>query len=447
MSTATLAPTPAKTAPRKRAPAKPRPKPATRKITTAEPEILYNTAPQDKTATNGKMAAYIKAQNVKPAKRHRGPQDLTIGESPLADGFDSLSEFVAAPPSVRVLATAWAASNHVFDLFPAHAHLAALAEGAGCGKTTFMEVAGSLSHKAESFSYATAASIYNFLDTPEGEGACILLDEADRIAGESGRARSRNGVLIAMINAGYASQGTVRVTRAGKSVKIKVYTGGYALAGLGNYLPEDTATRCLPVCLEKGMPNSVWLPEVYGAHQAMLAAQLRDWLTTEDATMYLKSQPKMLDDIDGDPRFKLIMASMGAVCSLAGIYDLFRESVHEVMSDIKANPPMTTGALLLCDLKEAWPDATTVLTAMDVAALVMTHDSGRWKSWAKLTPAQTEKLVAWLLANAGKPGIRTQTVKVKGKDVRGYARRAVFSTIPDNGRSPIAGEGNVTPVI
>ena len=121
----------------------------------------------------------------------------------------------------------------------------------GCGKTTLLEIVGTLVPRAETSSSITAATIFRLI---EARRPTLLIDEADRVL------RSSNEELIAVLNSSHRRSGAY-VWRVEEIARQRVPTrfstwGAVAFAGIRE-LPETLQDRSIAVRLPKALPGEV----------------------------------------------------------------------------------------------------------------------------------------------------------------------------------------------
>ena len=340
-------------------------------------------------------------------------QTRHITDTALGSAYEAVSLFSGATEAQRVIMTLWSAHTYVYRHFAATPRLSFCADEPGTGKTVNMDVTVAMSHNPLVVGYSSQASVYGWLD--EHPTTTFGLDEIDKAFGSNGRKTSR-AILAAVVNDGYTPKGRVMVTRGGHSVLMPVFCP-VATAGLGR-LPADTLTRAITIHLHKATPESVYVPELHDDDLAFIGSEVKDWTTTESSVEYLMGQPNLSDNVDGDPRFKLITAPLAAIASLAGCHDLFLASIREIASGISAKPPSALHDLLLSDLRDVWPDAEAIVTGATLIGLLREHDAGRW---AKLEPGRLGEIaLAGIMRQAGIPS-RTSN------GTRGYRREDVFA--------------------
>jgi hypothetical protein len=235
------------------------------------------------------------------------------------------------------------------------------ADSRGCGKTVAMEATGAFCPEFVSVAYSTNQALKGWID--EHPTSTVGMDELDQMFGATGRTTGGRAEIMAVLNAGYASDGKVMCVRSGKSVLMYIYNV-MITAGIGR-VPETLLDRSLQLTLHKAMPDEVWISVLHSRELQRTGKEIAEWCGTKQVRKHLANAPRMAD-IPGDPRRKLIMAPMAAIASAAGFYDEWREADEEIQSGIAANPQPSRSEMLLASLVSM---AGHIVTADDVRAL------------------------------------------------------------------------------
>ena len=140
--------------------------------------------------------------------------DPVDGGELLGDIRDLLREYLVLPPHVDVIAPPWGLHTYLMDCWSISPFLTTTSPAPECGKTTFADIVGGVSHHAVHTSNATSAAIYRLIDK---YGPTLILDEADTWLGLREELR---GIL----NSGHKKSGA-RVIRAdGENNEPKVFS-------------------------------------------------------------------------------------------------------------------------------------------------------------------------------------------------------------------------------
>jgi hypothetical protein len=342
--------------------------------------------------------------------------DHHIQDTELGTAFDLVSAFCGMSEAQRVHTTLWAAGTYVFRKFPAFPRLDFGADEYGAGKTTCMQVVTSLCPAPLVFGHATQSSVKDWLD--EHPETTIGLDERDEIFGTTGRRESQSHELKQLLNVGYAQNGKMLARRGGHSVQIPVYSA-IALAGIGRAYPA-LMDRSVNIMLRKQRPELTWLSVKYEDGLKDVGKDIGEWVNTADSQETLASMPD-LADIPGDVRHRLIMAPMAGIAHLAGCFDQFVESEHEIVTNITANPPASRSEMLVRDLAGLLPHDVDMVTMLDIRDLL--RSTGQDSLWARITPGPVGDIVVRGLLR--EQGLETEVSNA----VRGYRTDRIMAAL------------------
>jgi hypothetical protein len=276
-----------------------------------------------------------------------------IEASELGLSYDLLGNFVTVSRSQQIMLATWAAATNIFKHYPAFARLDLAAIEKGCGKTVAMESTLALCPESITVAYTTQSSVKNWID--EYPNSIIGLDERDLLFGTMGRARGASAELVAILNAGYAQNGTVMATRSGKSVIMPVYNA-MATAGIGRAY-DTLADRSCTIVLKKALPVDTWVSVLHETTMARAGKDVGEWLKSGDAQKVLKRTPVIAPLLgkDRDPRHQLKYAPMYAVAVVGGFADQWLEAELEIFTGLSASPLPSRAEMLLTALTAALP--------------------------------------------------------------------------------------------
>jgi len=135
---------------------------------------------------------------------------------------------------------------HTWAMEAAHTtpYLYAYSPEPGSGKTTLMEVVGSLCNTPEMTANITPPALAALVDTQE---CTLLFDELDQVFSSKS---AGNKMLQGILNAGYKSNGVVYRTQGQGVRKIRVFCPKM-LAGLSVGLPDTLLDRSIPIQLRR----------------------------------------------------------------------------------------------------------------------------------------------------------------------------------------------------
>jgi len=156
----------------------------------------------------------------------------------------ALTYYICFPhPAMATLIACWLAGTYCFREFSYCGYLAIRSKGPGSGKTRLLELLSAFSKgNPPIYTSPTAAALFR------GKQEVILIDEVERLRGQD---RQTYGLVLAILNAGFASTGVVprteRVNDHGKFdvVHHPVY-GPKAFAGLETLEPT-LESRCFHI--------------------------------------------------------------------------------------------------------------------------------------------------------------------------------------------------------
>jgi hypothetical protein len=168
-----------------------------------------------------------------------------------------IAKYVVAAPEQLDMVTMWTLHTHfvhhtIIDI-AISPRLAITAPTVDCGKTTLLEAAGELSHRAQECSSITAAGFFHLHDE---ERRTLLIDEAQAVLGRKGNDSELQGILLASHRRRSAK--VIRAVEDNRQFVSKEFDAWctYAMTYTGrlNYALE---TRCLRVTLKRAKPGEV----------------------------------------------------------------------------------------------------------------------------------------------------------------------------------------------
>lgn len=170
----------------------------------------------------------------------------------LADILDeialTLTRYLYFPqPATAMLITCWLAATYCFRQFSYSGYLAIRSKSPGSGKTRLLDLLSALSKgNPPIYTSPTAAVLFR------ANQDVVLIDEVDRLRGAD---RQTYGLVLSVLNAGFASNGIVpRTERVDDNGKFAVVShpvyGPKAFAGLEKLEPS-LADRCFHVEMTK----------------------------------------------------------------------------------------------------------------------------------------------------------------------------------------------------
>ena len=243
---------------------------------------------------------------------------------------------------------AWTMHTHVYRQFQHTPRLAITSPEKGCGKTTVIDLLGTLCHSPLKMDNATESVIFRVIDAAakgQSAGLTLLIDEADSFM--AGREGIRN-----LLNCGFEASGMVwRSVRTGQDFAPRGF-GAFApvaIAGIGE-LPDTVTSRSIPIRLRRKM-NGERIEKVKGYRPALseLGASLAEWAKTVDfGSLPQPEIPAHFSDREGD-----ISTSLLAIADLAGGEwpCRIRDALQELFASNETESP---SGMLLADLRRVF---------------------------------------------------------------------------------------------
>ncbi len=308
--------------------------------------------------------------------------------------------------------TVWTMHTHVYRQFQHTPRLAITSPEKGCGKTTVIDLLGTLCHSPLKMDNATESVIFRVIDAAskgQSAGLTLLIDEADSFM--AGREGIRN-----LLNCGFEASGMVwRSARTGQDFAPRGF-GAFApvaIAGIGE-LPDTVTSRSIPIRLRRKMNGErIEKVKAYRPALAQLGTALAEWAKTVDfASMPHPEIPEHFSDREAD-----ISASLLALAELAGCGwpDRIRDALTELFA---SNETESTSGMLLADMRKIFRETgDNKLASNDLCTHLGQLEDRPWPEFnngKQITPAQLARLL--------KPfGISPRDIRVDGKaGIKGY---------------------------
>lgn len=337
------------------------------------------------------------------------------GHDALTYARDTIAPYLSATEEQIDLVALWSAHTHAYSAFATSPRLSVRSSQPGSGKTTVMNVAQALSRQGENASSATGASLYTLIHE---EHPTLFLDEIDMMFSASGFSRA-NPQLQAILNDGYTSGGTVRVTRGGRSVKLSVFSP-VCFAGIGS-LPAAMASRAVPVMMTKGNPAEYFDPMIEGLFVADCRDVLADWLKCETRleTLALAERRPEIKGID-DPRIRQIAAPLLAIAMLASDewYQRAVNAIRYAFLGVGSSKELTRFEMAARDALKVWPRETSFMTGRDLASRMAAMKDSPWKNLDTESMAGARQLAMLLKPS----GVVSATHRIENEPTQSYAR-------------------------
>jgi len=339
--------------------------------------------------------------------------DPADGAELLDDVESFLRRFVAFPSEAAAVAvTLWAAHAHAVASFESSPRLALLSPEPGSGKTRTLEVLDLLVPNPLHVLNASAAVIFRAVDA---EHPTLLLDEVDVIFGH--RSKDDNEDLRGLLNAGHRRGAQVPrcVGPSHEMRRFDVYAA-VALAGLGD-LPDTLMSRSIVVRMRRRAPGETVQPyrqRVHALEGRELHDRLVDWTAGigDELAAAWPTMPVGVEDRPADVWEPLLAVADAA----GGVWPERARSACVELVQVAASGEASLGVRLLGELREVFGEADALFTETILDRLHKLDEA----PWADLRGKPLDgRRLARMLAQYE---VRSTTVKVDGKALKGYRR-------------------------
>jgi len=360
------------------------------------------------------------AEALTETRRQRGRDGSTGRARRLARLLDDLAEFIArfvafpAPEHCDAV-TLWAAHTHVLDAFESTPRLAVVSPEKQSGKTRTLEVLEVLVPNPMHVVNTTSAALFRqvTLDRPT-----LLMDEADTYLGPA--AARQHEELRGFVNAGHR-RGAKAYRCVGEPSKMRVESFpafcALAIAAIGD-LPDTVIDRAVVVRMRRRGPGEHVEPFRFRTTTPeghALRGRIAAW--AKHARKPLEAaEPPMPEGINDRPAD--VWEALLAISDLAG--DEWSERARAAcvkLNGERAEADVSSGVRLLGDIRDVFTG-----DAMASADLVGRLCKVEGAPWGVL---KRGPLDASGLARRLRPyDIRSEQVRIDGKQLRGYPRTA-----------------------
>jgi hypothetical protein len=345
----------------------------------------------------------------------------THGEegSALLDAVEAfLQRFVAYPSEhARVAHTLWVGHCHAMDAWDSTPRLAFLSPEPASGKTRGLEVTELLVPNPVEAVNVTAPYLFRKVDDPDGVPT-VLFDEVDTIFGP--KARDHEDVR-GLLNAGHRKGAVAgRCIVRGKAVETVEYSAycAVALAGLGD-LPDTILTRSVIIRMRRRAKSErvepfrrrIAITEGHALRGRLAAWAGRAMGQLQDAW---PEMPPGIEDRDAD-----VWEALLAVADAAGgdWPERARAAAVTLVAQSKESTP-SLGIRLLADLHTVFGNREAMSTE-DALSDLCELPEAPWGEVAAGKPLNARGLAKRLTGY----GVKSKSVRVGEKVVRGYARK------------------------
>jgi len=206
-------------------------------------------------------------------------RDPDAGER-LLDGIASfIGEYVVAGPEQIDAMTLIAAQTFALDVLPSTMRVLFYSDREASGKTSAMEVLGSLCCNpmdATGTRYALRAGLAAN-STESGAPMTLTYDEIRTVFGEAGMAGGNE--VGDIIRKGYRNGARTAWSVNRTRVEFSTY-GTFLMTGLGTSVPRDVRSRCIAFEMEQGTPERYFSVREGEAEAAGWAESLAQWVTS-----------------------------------------------------------------------------------------------------------------------------------------------------------------------
>jgi len=172
--------------------------------------------------------------------------------TPLDEMRDFLAQFISATPAQIDTLALWVGHAHVLDAFTATPRLLVTSDAPGCGKSEVLRRVSDLSPRGWSAGRATKAAVTAKLNCPRDAKPTLFIDEVSQVFGKAGH----NGAthpLYGVLCEGYKDPSHESFSAGRTAIEVDIYTA-VAMAGRGNAVPDDVASRSIRIRMQSGQP-------------------------------------------------------------------------------------------------------------------------------------------------------------------------------------------------
>lgn len=320
-------------------------------------------------------------------------------------------------PEIGVTAvTLWVLSTYFESKFDVTGYLHVVSPEKQSGKTTLLDVTGTIVARPLPTAHISAAGLRKVLD--EQPPYTLLFDEIDQVFQ---RKNEDTADLRAVINAGYIRGAQVLINEHyGKTWKLQAYQvyGPKVLAGIG-LLPDTIESRCIPIWLER-MPRSVTKLKFRIRKAREISEQIKLVISTLEPPEQFP-EPKIPEALNGrqsdiwEPLLAIADWVGGEWPSKARLAATTLCGHHEDDTETVA---------LLRDIRELFDEKSTAgMYSVDLAALLVEREDWPYQHMFNGLPLDPARL-AKLLKGFDISPVPIRLYQVDTKQQRGYWRIA-----------------------
>jgi putative DNA primase/helicase len=331
------------------------------------------------------------------------------GAKLLDDISEAIKRYLVLPSnSVHTLAL-WAVHTHCFNCFTHSPRAAIVSPEKGCGKTTTLDVLGTLVARPLPTANATTSAIFRIIASAQ---PTLLIDEADTFLKE-------NDELRGILNAGHRRGGQVMRTVGDDHEPRQFPTYGPAAIAMIGHLPETLYDRSVVISLRRRRPD-----ERIESFRCNRTEQLR--ILARKAARWAADHQSRLTDSDPDMgelmnRFADNWRPLFAIADEAGGEWPARARKNARDADA-AKTEQSVSVLLLMDIRDIFDAQETDRMSSGELVAGLTAIEGRpWAEWKNGKPITQNGLARQLNKFEVFPG----TIRLDGNmTAKGYYRLA-----------------------
>lgn len=388
------------------------------------------------------LDAEVKERRQKPESGARGHAVKFDEPEPWpepVDGAELIAEiagivqrYVVLPEAAAIAVSLWAPLSWVHDAARISPLLAITSPEKRCGKTTLLEVLGSLVRRPLSASNITAAALFRAVERFE---PTLLIDEADTFLRNSDDLR---GIL----NSGHRRRSASIVRNVGDDHEPRQFRtwAPKAIALIGK-LPSTLADRSVHVALRRRGPGEAvarWRDESFPElcrKLARWAADHFDELAAARPGLPIGLHDRALDN--WEPLLAIADAAGGG----------WPERARTAARELSGDPDESASTLLLEDVRRIFGQlGADRLASADLCAHLAAMESSPWPEWRHgkpITPRQLARLLARfdIVPTSTRIGDRTPKGYARGQFVDAWAR---YLAPPEAATTPHASDSAVS---
>jgi Protein of unknown function (DUF3631) len=323
---------------------------------------------------------------------------------------EAMKRYLVLPPnSVDTLAL-WAVHTHCFNCFTHTPRAAIVSPEKGCGKTTTLDVLGTMVARPLPTANATTSAIFRIIASAQ---PTLLIDEADTFLKE-------NDELRGILNAGHRRGGQVMRTVGDDHEPRQFPTFGPAAIAMIGHLPETLYDRSVVINLRRRKPN-----EKIESFRCNRTEELR--VLAQKAARWAADHQDRLTDSDpamGElmNRFADNWRPLFAIADEAG--GEWPERVRKIAADADAaRTEQSVSVLLLMDIREIFDaEGTDRMSSGELVTRLTAIEGRPWAEWKHGKPITQNGLARQLNKFEVFPG----TIRLDGNmTAKGYYRLAL----------------------